>query len=272
MDNQDDFDIDLSVKALEREGRILGKKEEALVLNLSNPSWTQYARVGMAALSAVDWVGSLIGVATTLSADADQSKTTKLMYLWVKEHELKLSALSETINQIFARFDSFGARIKDRIDSEDYLSLVRKTFQVWDHAETAEKREMLRRLITNAGGITINQDDWVRMYIDWIDKYHEFHFHVIREINNNPNISRRQIWLNLRGTLPDEGSAEADLFKLLIRDLSTGSVIRQGRKSSGSDISAFDSSAGYILTELGKQFVHYVMTEVSPQIEAPDKE
>jgi len=261
------FDINKEAQTLKEEGRIIESAEEAVLLNISNTSWTTYARVGMAALSALDWVGSLVGVASSLSAEVDQNLSSKLMYYWVKEHELKLAVLSNTINNIFLRFDSFGERIMERIESEEYLSLVRKTFQVWDRAETMEKREMLRRLITNAGGITINQDDWVRMYIDWIDKYHEFHFHVINEINKQPNISRRQIWLNLRGSLPREDSSEADLFKLLIRDLSTGGVIRQGRKSSSSEVSAFDANAGYVLTELGKQFVHYVMTETSPLLD-----
>ena len=78
-----------------------------------------------------------------------------------------------------------------------------------------------------------------------------------------------------------EDSAEADLFKLLIRDLSTGGVIRQHRDTTqdGQDIrkqptgaeklrrsrvmkSAFDDSEQYELTELGRQFVHYTMNEV----------
>ncbi len=32
-------------------------------------------------------------------------------------------------------------------------------------------------------------------------------------------------------------------------------------------VSAFDDDEGYELTELGKQFVHYAMTELPPKIE-----
>jgi hypothetical protein len=71
----------------------------------------------------------------------------------------------------------------------------------------------------------------------------------------------------------------------LIRDLSTGGVIRQHRetdyhgnfikkynptrKGSGSETmkSAFDNEEEYELTQLGQQFVHYAMTELPPKIE-----
>ena len=119
--------------------------------------------------------------------------------------------------------------------------------------------------------------------MDWIEKYHEAHFKVIREIYQNPGSGRGDVWDNIANERPREDSAEADLFKLLIRDLSTGSVIRQAREtdyqgnfllkrqsgkrtSSRVAKSAFDNSDPYILTELGKQFVHYTMNEVVKRI------
>jgi hypothetical protein len=76
--------------------------------------------------------------------------------------------------------------------------------------------------------------------------------------------------------------AEADLFKMLIRDLSTGGVIRQHRDTTydGQFVkrkaprkvgpstlkSAFDDKEPYELTELGKQFVHYTMNEIVPRV------
>jgi hypothetical protein len=72
---------------------------------------------------------------------------------------------------------------------------------------------------------------------------------------------------------------------LLFRDLSTGGVIRQHRetdyqgnfiaklaakRSAGGGArgltSAFDEKDLYDLTELGQQFVHYAMTELTPRI------
>jgi len=34
--------------------------------------------------------------------------------------------------------------------------------------------------------------------------------------------------------------------------------------------SGFEDTKPYLLTELGKQFVHYAMTEIVPRIEAKD--
>ncbi len=123
------------------------------------------------------------------------------------------------------------------------------------------------------------------LLILWIDQYHEAHFAVIREIYCNPGSTRGEIWDKIRGPRPREDSAEADLFRLLLRDLSTGGVIRQEREidaygrfqrrtrtgqslaaASGVMESSFEDTKPYVLTELGRQFVHYVMEDVAPQL------
>src|SRR5690606_1347656 len=114
-------------------------------------------------------------------------------------------------------------------ESEEYLALVRKGFKEWDNAETFEKKEYLRKLLTNASAINLSTDDLIQLFIEWISRYHETHFMVIREIYKNRGITRRQIWDNLNGTLTSENSLEADLFKRLIRDLSMDGIIRQER-------------------------------------------
>ena len=93
------------------------------------------------------------------------------------------------------------------------------------------------------------------------------------------------MWDNIHQVRPREDSSEADLFRYLIRDLSTGGVIRQAREtdmsghflkrdtrgqshqSSGRLMeSAFEETKPYVLTELGKKFVHYVTEDVVPQL------
>ena len=172
------------------------------------------------------------------------------------------------------------------------LSLVRETFRIWDEAETGEKRDMLRKLIINAGGVKIVQDDIVRLFLDFLEKFHELHFAVIREVYAKPRITRGEIWENLDDDedeeFPREDSSKADLFKLLIMDLSTGLVVRQARSTDsqgnwqrqparrrtrgGATTSAFDQERGYVLTELGAEFVHYVMEDLAPQLEAGEPE
>ena len=82
-----------------------------------------------------------------------------------------------------------------------------------------------------------------------------------------------------------EDSADADLYKLLFRDLSTGGIVRQHRETDYAGnfiakvpakrashgvpkplVSAFDREEMYELTELGAQFVHYAMTELTSRI------
>jgi len=54
---------------------------------------------------------------------------------------------------------------------------------------------------------------------------------VIRQIFQHPTSTRHEIWQAVYGEFPREDSAEADLYKMLIRDLSTGGVIRQARET-----------------------------------------
>lgn len=263
---------------------VLGKNEQAALEKIRDEKWKKYARVGLAALGAVPWVGSLMSASAAFSSEKEQSEVSKIFFLWAQEHETKLKELGATLQSVFERFDSFGEQITTRLESEEYLVLVRKTFRQWDQAETLEKKEMLRKLITNAAGISWAQDDLVRLFLQWLNTYHEFHFVVIREIYQNQQITRGQIWNNIKGEIPREDPAEADLFKLLVRDLNTGGVIRQDRqtnyagqfvrqkpKSRGSRgstyESAFEDTKPYVLTELGQQFVHYVMDDLAPQIE-----
>jgi hypothetical protein len=91
------------------------------------------------------------------------------------------------------------------------------------------------------------------------------------------------MWQTLYGTTVREDSPQADLFKLLVQDLSIGHIIRQHRetdysgrflknrpqKGSGSSAymkSAFDDDKEYELTELGRWFVHYTMNEIVPKL------
>jgi len=131
-------------------------------------------------------------------------------------------------------------------------------------------------------------DEVIRLFIDWLKMYSELHFKVIAVIykHGTNGVSRGGAWSDLGKVEVAENSADADLFKLLFRDLSTGGVIRQHRevdyygnfvpktsqrrqKGSGPRpiTSAFDDEDSYELTELGKQFVHYAMTDLPLKIE-----
>jgi hypothetical protein len=169
---------------------------------------------------------------------------------------------------------------------------VRKAFREWSGAESEEKRKIIRNILTNATGTGVTSDDVVRLFLQWVNMYSELHFHVIASVYNDSGVTRARIWEKVGKEEVREDSAEADLFKLLIRDLSTGSIIRQHREkdyggnflkkpaqrrrkgvvTSSTVESAFEDTKGYELTELGQQFVHYAMTDLPLRIAfAPDE-
>lgn len=239
----------------------------------------------LAALGSIPWVGGFLSAAADYRAEESENKKNNLQTEWLREHHQKLGLLKQTLEEIQDRFESLDDSIQDRIQSDEYLGIVRKAFRAWDEADTAEKRSYAANLVTNSAGTRVCSDDVVRLFLDWLELYHEAHFAVIKEIFENPGSTRFDIWSDLYGELPTEDSAEADLFKLLIRDLSTGGVIRQERDTNAlgqfvrkkarhvkrgtapSTIeSAFEETKPYVLTELGKQFVHYTMNDVVTRI------
>ena len=243
----------------------------------------RFERFALAALSSIPWVGGFLSASASASAEADQFKINEVHRRWLEEHARKLHLLGQVLGEMTNRIEGFGPEGHDRLETEAYLSLIRQGFRTWDESATEEKRRLVQALLTSAAGTALCSDDVVRLFLDWIERYHEIHFAVICEVYSNPGITRLGIWTNIYGHPERDDSPEADLFRLLIHDLSTGRVIRQHRpvnaygqfikkpKSSSSPSSpvmksAFDDTEGYELSELGKQFVHYTMSEIVPRI------
>lgn len=240
----------------------------------------------LAALGSIPWVGGFISAAINYKTEEGSIRTDSLQTSWLEEHARKIGELMSALEDIVHRFESLGPEIDERIQTEEYLALVRRAFRVWDRADTEQKRKYVGNLVSNAAGTRICSDDVIRLFIDWLDLYHEAHFAVIREIFRNPNTTRFMIWDSVHGELPREDSADADLFRFLVRDLSTGGVIRQERETNAygqflrrktprqhgsapsTMESAFEDTKPYVLTALGQQFVHYTMTEVVPRIDS----
>jgi hypothetical protein len=243
------------------------------------------AKVVLSALSGLPVVGSFIGAAGTAWSEYDQNKFQQLLKTWLAIQEDEIKSIGQTLAEVVLRVDQTDEQVKRRMQSPEYLSLVKKCFREWSATDSEEKRTLIRNLLVNAAAENqLCSDDILRMFIRWIDTYSEAHFRVIREIHNDPGITRYEMWMKVHGERVREDSAEADLFKLIFHELSIGMIIRQHRETdayghflkqpkrrtkSTSNLmkSAFDDEKEYHLTELGRWFVHYTMNEIVPKIE-----
>lgn len=246
------------------------------------------ARAAINAIAgAIPFVGGLIQAGAGYWSEQEQENVTNILRQWIQMLEDELREKGKTIAEIVARLDMHDGEVKQRIESPEYQSLLKKAFRNWSSIDTEYKRQRIRNILANAAAAKTTSDDVVRLFIDWINLYSDFHFEVIGEIYRNPGVTRGEMWDNLGRPQVREDSAEADLFKMLIRDLSTGGVIRQHKETDGrgnfllkrparrapqgqvqrTAKSAFDEVEPYELTDLGRQFVHYAMNEITAKIE-----
>ena len=247
------------------------------------------ARGALQVGGAVPVVGGLFSAIAGAWSEKEQENVNKFFKYWLKMLEDELKEKEATIIEIIARLNLQDEKISQRVQSKEYQSLVKKTFREWSGAESEEKRKFIRNILSNAAASDISSDDVIRLFIDWINQYSELHFQVIAAIYNTNGISRGATWTKIGKGEVREDSADADLYKLLFRDLSTGGIVRQHRETdySGNFLtkttqkrskvggprtmkSAFDEEELYELTALGQQFIHYAMTDLPSRIEYQD--
>jgi hypothetical protein len=197
---------------------------------LSHGYGPRFARFALACLGGVPIVGGVFGGAAGAWSEAEQERFSKIFANWLKLQEDEIREIGITIAEILSRLDLTDDHIRQRIESPEFLSLIKKCFRDWSAAESEQKRIFVRNLLLNAAVHRICSDDVVRMFIEWIEIYSEAHFAVIKFIYKNIGMTRLGIWRGIYGEKVREDSAEADLFKLLMQDLSTGHVIRQHRE------------------------------------------
>jgi hypothetical protein len=191
-------------------------------LEAASPSRKQriHEAIALAALGSIPWVGGVLSASAMFKFDEAGVRQDTLRNQWLAEHQQRLQDLRSTLDEMFARIDSLGEAVEDRLESEDYLGLIRKTFRQWDQAYTQQKRKLLIQLITNAAGLRICSDDILRLFLDWIDTYHEAHFAVIGEIYKNPGPTRYDIWIAVYGSAVASDSSGASCSVSLLTQLS----------------------------------------------------
>lgn len=247
-------------------------------------------RGGMQAIGGlipIPFASGLFSAAAGAWSEHEQEKVNSFFEEWIKMLNDEIKEKEQTILEVTARLDIHDEEIAKRITSKEYQSLLKKTFREWAGAESEEKRKYIRNILSNAASTQLASDDVIRLFIDWLKEYSEMHFEVIAAIYNSGGVSRGEIWQKIGRQNVREDSADADLYKLLFRDLSTGGIIRQHREKtwdgrflrdmpkkqpkgyvpSKETKSAFDLEEKYELTDLGQQFVHYAMTDLPLRIE-----
>lgn len=231
----------------------------------------------------IPFVGGIIGASASAWSEKEQNEMNKIFKLWMKFQEEELEQIGVTLIEVMQKLDFQNEEINKRITSQEYMGIIKKVFRDWSASDSERKRSLLRNLLANSASCNITSDDVIKMFVEWVGKYTEAHFNVISLLFNKYGITRYDMWIELYGAKVREDSAEADLFKLIIQDLSTGHVIRQyrpvdyngnflkqksvSRNTSPHLKSAFDDEKPYELTSLGKQFVHYTMNEIVGKIE-----
>jgi hypothetical protein len=248
----------------------------------------KYIRSGLQVVGgAVPFAGGLLSAIAGAWSEGEQEKVNRFIKHWMQMIADEIREKEETIVEIMARLDLNDERIAERVESREYQSILKKTFREWAGAESEDKRVLIRNILANAAASSMTSDDVIRMFVDWVGTFSVLHFKVVGAIYNSAGITRRAIWEKISKGPVREDSADADLFKLLVRDLSTGGIIRQHRETdyagrflkktptrpqavptSANKVakSAFDDGDAYELTELGEQFVHYAMTDLPPRI------
>lgn len=236
----------------------------------------------------IPFAGGFLAAVSGAWSEHEQEKLNNFFKNWLQMLQDELKEKEKTIIEIVQRLDLTDEKISERIKSPEYQSIVKKCFRGWSGIETEKKREYVRSILANAAITDLSTDDLVKLFLDWVNQYSEFHFQVIACIyqHSSRGISRGEIWDEIGKKKVREDSADADLYKLLIRDLSTGGIIRQHRptdyqgnfikrpnqlkkvtNNTNQMTSAFDRIDLYVLTSLGKDFVHYAMNDIPIKIE-----
>ena len=137
---------------------------------------------------AIPVAGGIFSAIAGAWSEKEQERVNKFFGYWIKMLEDEIREKEHTMIEILARLDLQDEKINKRVNSKQYQSLVKKTFREWSGAESEEKRQYIRNILSNAAATDLSSDDVIRLFIDWINEYSELHFQVIGAIYNSHGV------------------------------------------------------------------------------------
>lgn len=145
-------------------------------------------------LGAVPFAGGLFSAMAGYWGEQEEAKANEFLRNWISMIQDEIKEKEKTIIKIMSRVDMHDKAIQERITSDGFQSLLKKSFRELPAAESEEKRVLLRNLLSNAAASQVSSDDVVRLFLDWLNTYSPFHFEVMAAVYNSQGISRGQIW------------------------------------------------------------------------------
>jgi hypothetical protein len=247
--------------------------------------------LNMASGIPIPFVGGFFSAVATHLGEEEQSRVNDFLKFQIKMLKEDQEEKWLTFIEIIQRIDWQDEEIVKKVNSDEFESLCKKAFRAWGAIGSEDKRKYVRNILVNSASDTQTGYEVIKLFLDWIQKYSELHFNIMKAIYNKNGITRYNIWKSLypNQQIPRDDSQEADLYKLVIHDLSTGGIIRQDRdvnsygqflnqsKATGSKVninnnnnpvmkSAFDVEKLYVLTKLGQDFIHFAINEIVPKL------
>ncbi|MER9169639.1 hypothetical protein NKI12_20105 [Mesorhizobium australicum] len=103
------------------------------------------ARAALNALAgAIPFVGGLISAGAGYWSEREQEEVTNVLRQWLQMLEDELREKGRTIAEIVARLDMRDEDVKERIESPEYQSLLKKAFRNWSSIDTEYKGQRIR--------------------------------------------------------------------------------------------------------------------------------
>jgi hypothetical protein len=118
---------------------------------------SKVARYALSVLGGlIPFAGGVIGGAAGAWSDHESDQFKKMLRMWLQMQQDEVEEIGRTLFEVMDRLNQNDERIRERIESKEYLSLVKKCFRDWSAAESEEKRILIRNLLANSASCKLS--------------------------------------------------------------------------------------------------------------------